>query len=167
MGSQHAPDWPPPNPVRTGFRENASEIVVPDITHLQFRFRDIVKCCALRSTESGSLLNRRTELHPFVLVRPIVPHPWLPHLQDPGTDHNRAARLVAVADDQALAVFVAPFLVLVQKLLHLGLNGLLEHLLSTTANQLIEQIASLELFLDVSDFQIDLAHPWHSPVKKS
>ena len=109
--------------------------------------------------------DRRTELHPRVLTRRIVAHPRLLYLQGPGTGHDLAVRLVTVADDQTLAVLVTPLVVLVEKVLHLGLDGLLEHLLSTPAHQLIEQIASLKLLPEVGDFQIDLDNPWQSAVE--
>jgi hypothetical protein len=69
---------------------------------------------------------------------------------------------VPVANDQAVALVVATFLVLVEKLLHLGLDGLLEYLSSTTAHQLIEQSAPRELLAEVGDFQVNGTHPWHS-----
>jgi hypothetical protein len=72
---------------------------------------------------------------------------------------------MAVADDQALAVLVTPFLMLVEKLLHLGLDGMLQHLLRTTPNQLIEQIAPLNLLPEAGNFHIDIAHPWRAVVE--
>ena len=56
---------------------------------------------------------------------------------------------------------ITALLVLVEKLLDLGLNGLLEHLLSTAANQLVKQFSPLELLSEIRDFRIDTARLWH------
>src|SRR6516164_748212 len=49
-----------------------------------------------------------------------------------------------------------PFVVLLEKLLHLCFDGLLQNLLSTAPHHDIEELASLKLLLKARDFQIDL-----------
>jgi hypothetical protein len=77
-------------------------------------------------------------VHALVLVRRIVPHPWLTHLQGTGAGHDPTRWLMTVAHDQALALVVTMVLVLLEENLNLGFNGFLEHLLSTLANHLVE-----------------------------
>ena len=109
--------------------------------------------------------DRRVELHTLVLVRRIVAYPWLLHLQSPGARDDLARRLVTVADNQALALRVTTFGLLLEELLDLRLDGLLQHLLSTLANKLIEDAPSLELLAEVGNFQIDVSNPWISAVQ--
>jgi hypothetical protein len=99
------------------------------------------------------------ELHPFGLRGRIVAHPWLFDLQSTGASDDLAARLVPVADYQALALLVSPALMLVEELTHLRFDGLLEHPLRSLPDQLIEYTASRELLLAVGHLQIDLANP--------
>src|SRR5262249_21275959 len=109
--------------------------------------------------------DRRTELHPLVLVGRIVPHAWRTHLQGSGAGHDAACRLVAVAHDQALALFVTPVLMLLEKDLHFGFDGLLEHLLSALANDLVQQGASLELLPEIGNLHIEGVPLWILKVK--
>jgi hypothetical protein len=72
---------------------------------------------------------------------------------------------VAVAHDKALALVVTAVSVLLEKDLHLGFDGLLEHLLSALANDLVQPGASVELLPETGNFRIEGVQLWILKVK--
>jgi hypothetical protein len=99
-------------------------------------------------------------VHPFVRVRRIVPYPWLAHLQGAGPGQDSTRGLVTVAHDQALALVVTAVQMLLEKNVHFGFDRLLEHLLSTLADHLVEQGTPIEVLAEFGNLTIAVAHLW-------
>jgi hypothetical protein len=95
-----------------------------------------------------------------VRVRRIVPYPWLTHLERAGAGHDPTRWLVTVAHNQAFALVVTAVLMLLEKNVNLGFDGLLEHLLSPLANDLVKQRTSVELLSETGNLYIEVAHLW-------
>jgi hypothetical protein len=113
----------------------------------------------------GSWSGKRPELHPLVPGRRIIAHARLTHFQGPCAGHDVAGRLEPIADHQAPTLIVSPVLVLSEEFLHLGLDGLLQQLLSAPTNELIQQAASIELLAETGNFPIEAGCLWIPEVK--
>jgi hypothetical protein len=67
---------------------------------------------------------------------------------------------VTVAHDQALALVVTAVQMLLEKNVHFGFDRLLEHLLSTPADHLVEQGTPIEVLSESGNLTIAVAHFW-------
>jgi hypothetical protein len=73
----------------------------------------------------------------LAFVRRVVTHSWLLNLELTGTRQKLPRRKVAVANNQTLPLLVTSITMHTQEVMHLRVNGRLQHLLSTLANELI------------------------------